>query len=201
MLSGYVWYDWSCKSFYVFHLLHEPSKLKSIEFLYYINWFKVKINWIFIFCRICREIYSFQQSLDDRKEILDCLLLLDNVEVPNDLNNPEIPIVRISSLVMEKLSGIESSESTEAVALMRIPATFRDLNQEKSNGSSCRTWFPSTHRILVLDGIQVCLRLSTKCINYFPHPKLTTELTISGLSFLTTQFDPKNSFVGKLPLF
>lgn len=86
--------------------------------------------------------------------ILNCLLLLDGVEVPEELYNSSVRIVRVSSIVMKKLSGLQSIDSIEAVALMSIPSSFCSIddNQEEAN---CQSWFPSPHRILVLDGIQV----------------------------------------------
>ncbi|PKI61452.1 hypothetical protein CRG98_018135 [Punica granatum] len=54
---------------------------------------------------------------------------------------------------MNKLSGVESSESTEAAAVMRIPRTFHSIVDEQKD-YEFRRWFPSLHRILVLDGIQ-----------------------------------------------
>lgn len=100
-----------------------------------------------------REIYNFDGSLQERTVRMDCLLLLDKVEVPEGLDNISTHTVRVSSMVMKKLSGVKSSESIEAIALMKIPASFFsiDVNQKEAD---CRSWFPSIHRILVLDGIQ-----------------------------------------------
>lgn len=103
---------------------------------------------------IRREIYNFNRSLQERTVRMDCLLLLDKVEVPEGLDNISTHTVRVSSVVMKKLSGVQSSESIEAIALMKIPTSFFsiDVNQKEAD---CRSWFPSIHRILVLDGIQV----------------------------------------------
>ncbi|KAK8271010.1 hypothetical protein V6Z12_D11G235000 [Gossypium hirsutum] len=57
------------------------------------------------------------------------------------------------SMVMKKLSGVQSAESIEAIALMRFPTSFLNLTVDQ-NKSDSQSWFPSTHRILVLDGIQ-----------------------------------------------
>lgn len=90
---------------------------------------------------------------------MDCLLLLDKVEIPEELDGISTRTVRVSSGVMKKLSGVQSSESIEAIALMKLPTSFIsiDVNQKEAD---CQSWFPSTHRILVLDGIQVTLTLA-----------------------------------------
>ncbi|XP_077220383.1 tRNA/rRNA methyltransferase (SpoU) family protein [Tasmannia lanceolata] len=99
------------------------------------------------------EISRFLKFKEEGPTILDCLLLLDGAEVPGGLYDASIRIVRVSSIVMKKLSGVQSIDSIEAIALMRIPSSFCNVddNQEIEN---CQSWFPSPHRILVLDGIQ-----------------------------------------------
>ncbi|XP_016678515.1 uncharacterized tRNA/rRNA methyltransferase YsgA isoform X2 [Gossypium hirsutum] len=57
------------------------------------------------------------------------------------------------SMVMKKLSGVQSAESIEAIAMMRFPTSFLNLTVDQ-NKSDSQSWFPSMHRILVLDGIQ-----------------------------------------------
>ncbi|KAK3416665.1 uncharacterized tRNA/rRNA methyltransferase YsgA [Eucalyptus grandis] len=99
-----------------------------------------------------REICNFQSS-KNKIAIIDCLLLLDKAQIPDDLEERSLRLVRVSSLVMEKLSGVESAESIKAVALMRIPSTFYNVDDE-TDDRDCRRWFASRHRILVLDGIQ-----------------------------------------------
>ncbi|XP_047956002.1 uncharacterized tRNA/rRNA methyltransferase YsgA-like isoform X2 [Salvia hispanica] len=59
--------------------------------------------------------------------------------------------VEVSPEVIRKISGIQSVDSVEVIALMRIPSSFRIVNKHDEN---CRTLFPFPHRILVLDGIQ-----------------------------------------------
>ncbi|KAM3756791.1 hypothetical protein ACB098_02G139400 [Castanea mollissima] len=100
-----------------------------------------------------REIYRFQESSQDKTVGMDCLLLLDKAEVPEGIDDLSVRIVRVSSMVMRKLSGLQSTESIEAIALMSIPTSFFNVvdGQEKAD---CQRWFPSPHRILVLDGIQ-----------------------------------------------
>ncbi|KAJ4964363.1 hypothetical protein NE237_024302 [Protea cynaroides] len=99
-----------------------------------------------------REIYRFQDSIQGATT-MDCLLLLDGAEVPKELYNTPIRTVYVSPMVMKKLSGVQSADSIKAAALMRIPPSFRDMNG-KQRDASCRSWFPSPHRVLVLDGIQ-----------------------------------------------
>ncbi|KAJ0097085.1 hypothetical protein Patl1_28353 [Pistacia atlantica] len=98
-----------------------------------------------------REIY--ERSLQDKSFRMDCLLLLDKVKIPEELEDISARTVRVSSVVMKKLSGVQSSESIEAIALMKLPTSFIsiEVNQKETN---CQSWFPSSHRILVLDGIQ-----------------------------------------------
>ncbi|XP_042028867.1 uncharacterized tRNA/rRNA methyltransferase YsgA-like isoform X3 [Salvia splendens] len=59
--------------------------------------------------------------------------------------------VEVSPEVIRKISGVQSVDSVEVIALMRIPSSFRIINKHDED---CRTLFPFPHRILVLDGIQ-----------------------------------------------
>ncbi|KAH1082581.1 hypothetical protein J1N35_022342 [Gossypium stocksii] len=99
-----------------------------------------------------REIYRYKESSQE-KTLIDCLLLLENAEIPEGLDTHSCHVVRIGSMVMKKLSGVQSAESIEAIALMRFPTSFLNLTVDQ-NKSDSQSWFPSTHRILVLDGIQ-----------------------------------------------
>uniref|UniRef100_A0A2P2K162 tRNA/rRNA methyltransferase SpoU type domain-containing protein n=1 Tax=Rhizophora mucronata TaxID=61149 RepID=A0A2P2K162_RHIMU len=54
---------------------------------------------------------------------------------------------------MKKLSQIQSTESIEAIALMKFPTSYFVVDDHQK-GSDYRKWFPSLHRILVLEGIQ-----------------------------------------------
>ena len=110
---------------------------------------------VFIF----REIYKFQRSSQEKTVIIDCLLLLEKAEVPEWIDDFSVRIVQVSSVVMKKLSGMQSIESIEAIALMRIPTSFSDIDSEEKE-VNCKTWFPSLHRLLVLDGVQVTLSLT-----------------------------------------
>lgn len=100
-----------------------------------------------------REICMFQKSLQERPTAIDCILIPDKADISVELEDYCTRIVRVSSTVMKKLSGLQSTESIEAIALMRIPSTFHsaddNLKEEKF-----LSWFPSPHRVLVLDGIQ-----------------------------------------------
>ncbi|KAB2597540.1 RNA methyltransferase-like protein 1B [Pyrus ussuriensis x Pyrus communis] len=100
-----------------------------------------------------REICRFQKSSQEKTVIIDCLLLLDKAEVPEWINEFSLRIVQVSSVVMKKLSGMQSTESIEAIALMRIPTSFSDIDAEQKE-VNCKTWFPSPHRVVVLDGVQ-----------------------------------------------
>lgn len=83
---------------------------------------------------------------------MDCLILPDKAEIPQGLDKSTTSIVRVSSVVMRKLSGLQTTDSLDAIALMKIPASFFNVDGVEKN---CQKWFPSVHRILVLDGIQV----------------------------------------------
>ncbi|WOG84466.1 hypothetical protein DCAR_0103649 [Daucus carota subsp. sativus] len=100
-----------------------------------------------------REICLFQKSLQERPTAIDCVLILDKADVSVELEDYGTRIIRVSSTVMRKLSGMQSTESIEAIALMRIPSTFHSAD-ENLNVENFLSWFPSPHRVLVLDGIQ-----------------------------------------------
>ncbi|CAA7395778.1 unnamed protein product [Spirodela intermedia] len=64
-------------------------------------------------------------------------------------------VVRVSSMVMKKLTGLQSTDSTEAVAVMKIPSSFHDVGGRPREAAGCSSWFSSPpRRLLVLDGIQ-----------------------------------------------
>ncbi|KAK7361105.1 hypothetical protein VNO77_03141 [Canavalia gladiata] len=98
-----------------------------------------------------REICRFRESFQDESVIMDCLILPDKTEIPDGLDEFAASIVRVSSIVMRKLSGLQSTDSIDAIALMKIPARFFNVDDDQKN---CQKWFPYAHRILVLDGIQ-----------------------------------------------
>ncbi|KAJ0252392.1 hypothetical protein HA466_0131870 [Hirschfeldia incana] len=107
-----------------------------------------------------REVCMFQKNKQGVTTTeIDCLLLHEEAQIPLGLESLSIRVVRVSSLVMKKLSGVQSTESVEAVALMRIPSSFIDLEDDDDEDmiitTDCEKWFPSSaHRVLVLDCIQ-----------------------------------------------
>ncbi|XP_058069427.1 uncharacterized protein LOC131218714 isoform X2 [Magnolia sinica] len=112
-----------------------------------------------------REISRFQELQGEGPTILDSLLLLNDSEVPKGLYDPSVRIVHVSSIVMKKLSGLQSIDSVEAIALMRFPSSF--CNMDGDQEEDCESWFPSPHRILVLDGIQDGVFLLPGCCDPF----------------------------------
>ncbi|URE00359.1 SpoU rRNA Methylase family [Musa troglodytarum] len=97
------------------------------------------------------EICRFQQLKGDDDSMVDCLLLLDGADTLRGFHHFSAPVVHVSPIVMKKVSGMQSIDSIEAIALMRLPGTFLNLEE---NDEICQRWFPSSHRLLVLDGIQ-----------------------------------------------
>ncbi|XP_076905240.1 uncharacterized protein LOC143560939 [Bidens hawaiensis] len=95
---------------------------------------------------------NFQESKEEKATRIDCLLLHEKAEVPEELVESGIHIVRVNSLVMKKLCGVQSTESIDAVSLVKIPSTFQNLDDDHHQHFS--KWFPSAFRILILDGIQ-----------------------------------------------
>ena len=107
---------------------------------------------------ICREIYKFQDSLRDSNVKMDYLILPDKAEIPKGLEQTDSCILRVSATVMKKLSGLQSTDSVDAIALMKIPSSFFYADSTQ-NMADYPTLFASPHRILVLDGIQVKLNV------------------------------------------
>ncbi|ESQ53278.1 hypothetical protein EUTSA_v10025567mg [Eutrema salsugineum] len=102
-----------------------------------------------------REVCMFQANKQGITTDIDCLFLHEEAQIPQGLERLSVRIVRVSSLVMKKLSGVQSTESVEAIALMRIPYSFIDLEDDEDIiTTDCNKWFPSAHRVLVLDRIQ-----------------------------------------------
>lgn len=99
---------------------------------------------------------------------MDCLILPDKADIPDGLDKSTASVVRVSSVVMRKLSGLQTTESLDAIALMKIPASFFSVDDHQKN---CLKWFPSVHRILVLDGIQVTHNVTSS----FYHLDLKSE--------------------------
>ncbi|XP_078433258.1 tRNA/rRNA methyltransferase (SpoU) family protein [Wolffia australiana] len=97
--------------------------------------------------------------------LIDLLLLIDSPDGKSSIefglsgdggdSLKGVRVVKVSANVMKKLAGLQSTESTDAVAVVKIPPTFRDLGCSPGEELSCSSWFYSPpHRILVLDGIQ-----------------------------------------------
>ncbi|KQK13752.1 uncharacterized protein LOC100826405 isoform X3 [Brachypodium distachyon] len=84
---------------------------------------------------------------------IDCLLLLDGLAVPEELHELCGDVVYVSATVMKKISGMQSVDSTEAIAVMHMPKYFCDLNGD-DGGAALDGLLHSPRRILVLDGIQ-----------------------------------------------
>ncbi|KAK8942459.1 hypothetical protein KSP39_PZI008810 [Platanthera zijinensis] len=99
------------------------------------------------------EVCRFWQLNSGELSNIECLLLLDGMEIPEMLNLPSISIVHVSPHVIKKLSGVQSVDSTEAVALIKIPRSFYDMLGEHKE-EIYPSWFPLPNRLLVLDGIQ-----------------------------------------------
>ncbi|CAL4943754.1 unnamed protein product [Urochloa decumbens] len=86
-------------------------------------------------------------------DAIDYLLLLDGVDVPEELREFSGDVVFVSAAVMKKVSGMQSVDSTEAIAVMHMPRHFRDLGSHE-DGDALDGLFNYPKRILVLDGIQ-----------------------------------------------
>ncbi|KAK6125866.1 hypothetical protein DH2020_040392 [Rehmannia glutinosa] len=99
-----------------------------------------------------REIYSFHKAASDRPTI-ECLFVLDNCCIPEEINVNDVRVVHVNSEVIRKVSGVQSVDSVEVIALVRIPSTFHIVSNSLHE-EDCRSLFSFPHRILVLDRIQ-----------------------------------------------
>ncbi|KAL8472254.1 hypothetical protein ACS0TY_028837 [Phlomoides rotata] len=99
-----------------------------------------------------REIYSFHKAVSE-KPIIQCLFVLDNCCIPEEINDEAIHVVQVNLEVIRKISGVQSVDCVEVIALVRIPSTFQILSSSLRD-EDCRTLFSFPHRLLVLDGIQ-----------------------------------------------
>ncbi|KAG8062138.1 hypothetical protein GUJ93_ZPchr0003g17799 [Zizania palustris] len=84
---------------------------------------------------------------------IENFLLLDGVELPDELCEFSGNVVYVSAAVMKKVSGMQSVDSTEAIAIMHMPTYFCDRDDDQSD-AVLDGLFRSAKRILVLDGIQ-----------------------------------------------
>ncbi|KAL6552105.1 hypothetical protein OROGR_008268 [Orobanche gracilis] len=100
-------------------------------------------------CVILREICGFHSD----RPIIECLFVLDNCCIPEEIDVNNIHIVHVNSEVIRKVSGVWSVDSVEVIALVRIPSTFH-IRINSLHEEECRSLFSFPHRILVLDGIQ-----------------------------------------------
>ncbi|XP_051127127.1 uncharacterized protein LOC127248693 [Andrographis paniculata] len=99
-----------------------------------------------------REIASFDKAQSQRPTI-DCLFVLENSQIPEEITKNAARVVHVSSEVISKISGVLSTDSVEVIALLKIPSTFCDIGNSLDQ-KDFRRLFPFPHRILVLDGIQ-----------------------------------------------
>ncbi|XP_057530446.1 uncharacterized protein LOC130808909 [Amaranthus tricolor] len=104
---------------------------------------------------LIREIHEFYKLNQELRSPIECLFLLDKAEIPEELCDIPGERVYVSSLVMKKLAGVQSTESIEVIALMTMPKSFVNLSGNHQE-MDCMKWFhcSSAHRILVLEGIQ-----------------------------------------------
>lgn len=105
---------------------------------------------------------------------IECLLVLDDTQIPEEIDIRSTRVVHVSSIVMKKLSGVQSIDSIEMIALFRIPSTFHSVGDDFRE-DDCSRWFPSANRILVLDGIQVVLLSYWKCLAIFFSCEILTQ--------------------------
>lgn len=82
------------------------------------------------------------------------MFVVENSCIPEEMDRKGVRVVQVNPEVIRKISGVQSVDCVEVIALMRIPSTFRILNDGLNDEDLC-TLFPFPHRILVLDGIQV----------------------------------------------
>ncbi|RYR65256.1 hypothetical protein Ahy_A03g011205 isoform A [Arachis hypogaea] len=104
-----------------------------------------------------REIYRFQDSFQDENITMECLILLDKAEISSGLDKSAASIVHASPTVMKKISGLQSTDSTDAIAIMKIPASFLNVDDHQKK-EDCKKWFLSTHRILDPGNLGTLLR-------------------------------------------
>ncbi|KAI5669223.1 hypothetical protein M9H77_19076 [Catharanthus roseus] len=110
------------------------------------------------------SVLLFQGKMQDGPTKIEFLLVLENADIPEDLNNLYIRHVCVSSMAMKRLSRLQSTDCLDRVALVRIPSTFRNVVHNLQE-EDCHAWFPFPHRILVLDGIRDPGNLSTLLIS------------------------------------
>ncbi|GBG81186.1 hypothetical protein CBR_g31860 [Chara braunii] len=84
---------------------------------------------------------------------IEVLMLLEGLPMPEDM--PARQTVYVTPSVMRKLSGVESAEGVEMVAILRKPASFTAFGPATiSSFDKAERWCPSANRLLALDGVQ-----------------------------------------------
>ncbi|KAF3333022.1 rRNA methyltransferase 3B [Carex littledalei] len=99
------------------------------------------------------EICKFQREENQSFYIIEQLLVLEGTSIPVELYNISVNVVHVSANVLKKISGMQSIDSTEVIAIMKMPRTFCDLEMNGSD-TMFHSLLPSPSRLLVLDGIQ-----------------------------------------------
>lgn len=99
-----------------------------------------------------REVSEYLQQ-NSVEQVVDCLFVQDVTSVPVGLLETSRRIVHVNHLVMQKLAGVESIESTEAIGVIKLPSSFCNMESLEIHSSS-QIWSSLPHRLLVLDGIQ-----------------------------------------------
>ncbi|XP_078149273.1 tRNA/rRNA methyltransferase (SpoU) family protein [Carex rostrata] len=99
------------------------------------------------------EICKFQREENQSFYIIEQLLVLEGTSIPEELNNISVTVVHVSANVLKKISGMQSIDSTEVIAIMKMPRSFCDLDKNGSDAMFHKL-LPSPSRLLVLDGIQ-----------------------------------------------
>jgi TrmH family RNA methyltransferase len=102
---------------------------------------------------LSREVSEYLQQ-KSVEQVIDCLFVQDVTGIPVGLLETSRRVVHVNHLVMQKLAGVESIESTEAIGVIKLPSSFCNLESLEIHSSS-QIWCSLPHRLLVLDGIQV----------------------------------------------
>ncbi|GER26206.1 tRNA/rRNA methyltransferase family protein [Striga asiatica] len=101
---------------------------------------------------IIREIFRFHKAVPNGP-IIDCLFVLDNFCIPEEMDVDSVRVILVNSEVIRKVSGVQCVDAVEAFALVRTPSTYHVV----ANSLHEEDWhslFSSPHRVLVLDRIQ-----------------------------------------------
>ncbi|XP_002964839.2 uncharacterized protein LOC9660188 [Selaginella moellendorffii] len=88
---------------------------------------------------------------------LEMLLVVEERDFPQELSTFSQRTVFLTASVMQKLAGLKSSESVDAIGVVKLPSSFQKLSPDESlasAGATLEKWCPNPHRLLILDGIQ-----------------------------------------------